>query len=93
MGTDYGGSHWCFASLANKAAFEKEPAKYVPQFGGFCSFAASTGFTAKTDPELWKIEGGKLYLFNSADFRDKWASQLGQGIIAKAEANWAKRPQ
>lgn len=81
---------WRFATKANQAKFTKAPEKYAPQFGGFCGFAASRGATAKCEPTAWKIEGGKLYLFNDATFRDKWLAELNDGIIAKGEANWAR---
>jgi YHS domain-containing protein len=85
------GANWHFDSAKNKALFEKTPEKYAPAFGGFCSYAASKGFTAKCDTEAWRIEGGKLYLFNDAKMRDNWVAELGQGVIAKGEANWSKR--
>jgi YHS domain-containing protein len=87
------GATWHFESAKNKQLFEKSPEKYAPAFGGFCSYAASKGFTAKCDATAWRIEGGKLYFFNDAKMRDKWVAELEQGVIAKGEANWAKRPQ
>jgi YHS domain-containing protein len=35
------GSTYQFASTEHKQLFEKSPAKYEPQFGGFCGYAAS----------------------------------------------------
>jgi len=82
-----------FASAADKKLFDKSPAKYAPQIGGFCSFAASLGATAKCNPLAWHIEGGKLYVFNDFAFRDKFVAAIKDGVIAKAEANWAKHLQ
>ncbi|MBL8018566.1 MAG: YHS domain protein [Leptospirales bacterium] len=90
---DWNGSTLLFSTAENKTAFEKDPAKYAPAFGGFCSFAASKGFTAKADPTAWKIEGRKLYLFNDAEMRENWISELEKGVIGRAEMNWAKRPE
>src|SRR5262245_58823166 len=39
----YQGAIYLFASGANKADFDKDPAKYVPQYGGFCAYAAALG--------------------------------------------------
>jgi hypothetical protein len=69
----------------------RQGARHVrPRIGGFCSFAASRGATAKCDPLAWHIEGGKLYVFNDLAFRDKFVAEIKDGVIAKAEANWAK---
>ena len=35
----YQGVTYLFASAANNADFDKDPAKYVPQYGGFCAYA------------------------------------------------------
>jgi YHS domain-containing protein len=85
------GATWHFSSDENRALFENNPDQYVPQFGGFCSFAASKGFTAKTDPTVWRIEGGRLYLFNDAGMRDNWVSELGDDVIGRGKHAWAQR--
>ena len=41
--SDYRGAKYYFASAEHKAAFDKEPAKYEPQFGGYCAYGASRG--------------------------------------------------
>jgi YHS domain-containing protein len=41
--SNYQGATYLFASAADKAAFDKNPAKYVPQYGGFCAFGVSVG--------------------------------------------------
>jgi YHS domain-containing protein len=47
--TEWDGAKWRFASAENKAAFEADPEKYAPQFGGYCSYAVSQGYTAHGD--------------------------------------------
>ena len=44
--SEYNGATWRFASAANKAAFDAEPARYAPQYGGYCAWAVSEGYTA-----------------------------------------------
>jgi len=78
---------WLFASAENKAKFEAEPEKYAPQFGGYCAWAMSQGYTASIDPEAWKIVDGKLYLNYSKSVQQQWAGDI-PGNIAKGEANW-----
>jgi hypothetical protein len=89
--TDWHGARWLFATPQSKVLFEADHEKYAPQFGGFCAYAASKGFTAKTEPTAWRIEQGKLYLFNDASVRDEWISELQQGVIGRGEKAWAAR--
>lgn len=66
------GVTWRFASEANKAAFEADPARYMPQFGGFCSnginYAVPWG--GGGGPDSWRIYRGKLYVFGGRSARD-----------------------
>ena len=84
---DWNGATWRFASAENLEAFRAEPARYAPQFGGFCAWAVSQGYTAPIDPEAWDIVDGKLYLNYSKGVQARW-KQDKPGNIAKAEANW-----
>ncbi len=63
---------WRFASEANKLAFEREPERYMPQFGGFCSnginYAVPWG--GGGGPNTWRIYRGKLYVFGGQSSRD-----------------------
>lgn len=68
--------HWYFTSLENLKEFKKNPASYAPQFGGYCSFAVSKGFTATPDPNAWYIQDDKLYLFADERMKKRWVEQL-----------------
>jgi YHS domain-containing protein len=81
------GATWRFANAANLAAFKADPAKYAPQYGGHCAWAAANGYTAKGDPKYWKVVGDKLYLNYNADIQGKWEKDV-PGFIAKGDANW-----
>ena len=39
----YQGATYLFASTADKADFDKDPAKYAPQYGGFCAYGVVNG--------------------------------------------------
>lgn len=88
---DWADTTWQFATAANQAIFMLDPAAFVPQFGGFCSFAASKGFTADISPDAWHIEDGKLYVFADQNVRDQWVAGLSEGSLEDSTANWAKR--
>ncbi len=83
------GGQWRFKNAANRDAFAAEPEKYAPQFGGYCAWAVSRGYTADIDPEAWTVHKGKLYLNYSKGVRDEWTKDI-PGNIAKGENNWPK---
>jgi YHS domain-containing protein len=85
----YKGATWRFATAANLAAFKASPDKYAPQYGGYCAWAVSQGYTAKGDPKVWKIVDGKLYLNYNTDVQKKWEKDI-PGLVAKGDTNWPK---
>ncbi len=87
--SEYNGATWRFASAANKAAFDAEPARYAPQYGGYCAWAVSEGYTAKGDPANWRIVDSKLYLNYNTEVQRTWEKDI-PGNIGKADGNWPK---
>lgn len=86
---DYGGVKWQFVGAENRDAFKADPAKYAPQFGGFCSWGVSVGKLFDIDPvNGWKIVDGRLYLNFNADINATF-SKDADGFIRKANNNWA----
>lgn len=83
----HNGAEYRFASAANLARFKASPDAYLPQYGGYCAWAVSRGYTAKSDPRAWKLVGGKLYLNYDAKVQERWAADI-PGNIAKADKNW-----
>ncbi|MFQ5764849.1 MAG: YHS domain-containing (seleno)protein [Rhodospirillales bacterium] len=81
------GAEWRFNNAANRDAFKAAPERYAPEFGGYCAWAVSQGYTAKIDPEAWTIHEGKLYLNYSKGVQDRWAKDI-PGNIAKGRRNW-----
>jgi len=69
--------------------FKADPEKYAPQYGGYCAYAVSEGYTAKTEPDAWKIVDGKLYLNYDKKVQEMWAQDIS-GRIANADKNWPK---
>lgn len=84
---EHDGAKWRFASAANREAFMAEPAKYAPQYGGYCAYAVSQNYTAKGDPEAWSVVDGKLYLNYSKAVRASWEKDKA-AYISKANGNW-----
>ncbi|EKU98972.1 hypothetical protein Lepto7375DRAFT_8309 [Leptolyngbya sp. PCC 7375] len=78
---------WQFVSAENRDLFAANPAQYAPQYGGYCAWAVSQGYTASIDPNAWKIVDGKLYLNYSRGVQRRWEQDI-PGHISRANANW-----
>ena len=89
----YEGITYRFASEQNRAAFKANPAKYEPQFGGWCAYAmGENGEKVSINPETFKIVNGKLYLFYNKFFNNTlkdWNENENE-LKQKAEKNWTK---
>jgi YHS domain-containing protein len=81
------GAIYRFASAANRDAFVAAPAKYAPQYGGWCAYGVASGYKAKIEPDAWTVVDGKLYLNYSQSVRRTWSSDV-PGYIRKGDANW-----
>ena len=83
------GATYQFASAANRDTFLSDPARYAPQYGGFCAYAVSKGYTAPIDPQAFSVVDNKLYLNFSKSVRGLWSEDI-PGNIKKGDANWPK---
>lgn len=86
---EWNGATWRFSSAENLNSFKSDPDPYAPQYGGYCAWAVSQGYTASSDPQAWRIADGKLYLNYSKGVQKTWAQDV-PGNIAKGDANWPK---
>ena len=83
----WNGAKWLFSSEENMRKFQASPEAYAPQFGGYCSFAVSEGYTADADPEAWKVVDGKLYMNYNKQVKQKWEQNEHERIMRGLE-NW-----
>jgi YHS domain-containing protein len=81
------GVDYYFASVEAQQAFEAEPLKYLPQFGGFCAFGIFVGKKLDGDVRYADIVEGKLYLFVNAAILAKYREDP-QAVIAGANEKW-----
>jgi YHS domain-containing protein len=81
------GYQYRFASAANRDKFLANPAAYLPQYGGYCAWAVSQGYTAPGRPQHWKVVNGKLYFNYNADVQQKWSRDI-PNLIARGDQNW-----
>jgi len=95
---DHDGVTYYFVSEANKNAFEKNPEKYLPQYGGWCAYGvAAAEQKFPVDPEVFKVIDGKTYLFFNGETPDgtmlntivPW-NEDESNLVKQADTNWPK---
>ena len=85
--TVHEGVTFYFASAEHKALFEREPKKYIPQYGGFCANGVMYGIPWGGDADTWRIDDGKLYIFGGAGSKAAFELDL-KANLALADQYW-----
>jgi YHS domain-containing protein len=85
----YEGITFQFASAEHKALFDKEPAKYQPEYGGYCANGIVYGIPWGGDADSWRMINGKLYIFGGAGSRDGFLIDI-PGNTKLADKYWAE---
>jgi YHS domain-containing protein len=81
------GRTYYFASAEHRAAFVAAPAKYEPQYGGFCSNGAPYAVKLGSDPTQFEIRDGRLFIFGDILGHEMWLLDEKENI-AHADALW-----
>jgi YHS domain-containing protein len=85
----YHGATYLFDSKTNKADFDKNPAKFEPQYGGFCANSVAKGQRKDIDPNVFYIHNGKLYVCSSPAAAKEFSAKPDANS-ATADKNWRK---
>ncbi|ARD20869.1 YHS domain-containing (seleno)protein [Shewanella japonica] len=88
--TEYQGSQWLFATKQHQRQFEQSPERYIPQYGGYCAYAMSSGFVVSSDPQTFTVYQDKLYLNYSLSVRENWLENKAQ-FIQEADGYWQQK--
>ncbi len=83
---------YLFSSAANRDTFRADPEQYLPTYQGWCAATMAMGRLACPDYTNFKIEDGRLLLFELAGFtngRSLWDSDP-RGFRDRADANFKK---
>jgi YHS domain-containing protein len=78
-----------FANEEHLEAFEDNPEKYLPQYGGYCAYGVAVGAKFDGDPHLWRIVDGKLYLNLNEEVQATWQKRISR-YIKKGDRNWPR---
>jgi len=92
--SEYKKVFYYFTSADQKAAFDKKPSKYLPQYGGYCAFGAYAGAKFRVDPTKFIVKDNKYYLFLNnveLDAKQLWLAENNHNKLkAVADKNWKK---
>jgi YHS domain-containing protein len=83
----YNGARYLFVSAEDKSTFDANPAKYEPQFGGFCAYGVSQGHTAPVKIEAFQIVNGRLIMQYDLSVKKEFNKDQ-QENLQKADKNW-----
>ena len=83
------GVAYYFATAMNKAAFEADPAAYLPQNGGFCTYGVSVGKKFDGDPAYHAVINKQLYVFLNKSIFEAFNKDR-EGTITNAANNWQR---
>jgi YHS domain-containing protein len=81
-----GATYW-FASASHRDTFQADPARFEPQYGGYCAYGVAQGAKPDIDPHAFAVVDGKLYLNLSPGVQKRWQADT-PGHIQKANQNW-----
>jgi YHS domain-containing protein len=76
-----------FSSAENKALFDAAPARYMPQYGGYCANGIVYAIPWGGDADSFRMIDGKLYIFGGAGSRDGFLLDV-PGNIKLADQYW-----
>ncbi|CAM1371285.1 conserved protein of unknown function [Tenacibaculum soleae] len=94
LSTKYKGVSFLFSSQKNLQLFQKNPVKYIPQYGGYCAYAiGKTGKKVSINPKTFEIRNHKLYLFYNSwgtNTLKLWQQENPEKLRKQANKNWKK---
>lgn len=85
----YEGVTFRFASAEHKALFDAAPARYLPQYGGYCANGIVYGIPWGGDADAWRMVDGKLYIFGGRASQEAFELDV-PGNIKLADKYWAE---
>jgi hypothetical protein len=83
----YSGAIWRFENEGNRAAFIKDPAIYMPRYGGYDPIGIARGVGTAGYPALFSVVENRLYLFYAAEAQKIFLVDP-HAAIAAADARW-----
>lgn len=85
--SEHEGVDFHFASAANKALFDANPAAYIPQYGGYCTNGIVFGIPWGGNAEDFIVHNDRLYIFGGEISKQAVLLDLEQNL-ALADRYW-----
>jgi hypothetical protein len=76
-----------FASAEHQAMFEKDSARYEPQFGGYCAYGVAKRHLAPVKIDAFQIVNGRLLMQYDSGVKDTFNKDQ-RGNLETADKNW-----
>lgn len=83
----YNDAIYHFSSKNNRNTFKANPAKYAPQYGGFCAYGAALGKKFDIDGKAFEIVNGKLFVNKNLNVYETWVEDKAENIV-DADKQW-----
>ncbi|WP_339768867.1 YHS domain-containing (seleno)protein [uncultured Paraglaciecola sp.] len=76
-----------FSSADNRDAFNSNPEKYAPAYGGYCAFGTTFGKKFEIDGKAFEIVDGKLYVNKNLEVYQAWKKDIPKHLV-EAQEQW-----
>ena len=86
---EHNGKTYWFVKQGAVDAFKKSPEKFLPAYDGYCAYGMSLGKKFESDPTVFSVIDGTIYLNKDASIGEKFSEDTAS-FIAKADAEWKK---
>jgi YHS domain-containing protein len=83
----YHGARYQFASADHKKAFDSDPSKYEPQFGGYCAWGVKKNALYPVKIDAFHIVNDRLLMQYDFSTREQFNKDT-QGNLKRADENW-----
>jgi len=84
---DYDDTQWRFSSKKNRDLFKEDPAKYIPEFGGYCPVALSENHSKIGKSTHYTVVDDKLYLNYNTEAESAF-KQRPNDFLVRAQVNF-----
>ncbi len=88
---EYDGQTYLFTSMDQRKAFQENPQKYLPAFGGYCAYGVAKNLKFPVNPKTFKVVGGRTFLFlnnEEVNTYDLWNQENEKQLTRAANTNW-----
>jgi YHS domain-containing protein len=85
--TSYNDAIYRFSSKQNRDTFNAAPARYAPQYGGFCAYGLTFGKKFEIDGKAFEVVDGKLYVNKNRSVYQAWKKDVPTHL-EQANSQW-----